>query len=72
MAKIDNPDDLFEHFNISQQCKNKIYQLYNTHNEKFLKPFAGICGGIKRQSKQILDNEFEHPKGTFYIKTTFI
>lgn len=69
MAKIDIPDDLFRHFTFSKDCQITINQLYNTHKEKFLKPFAGICGGIKRQAKEVLENEIEHPKGTFYIQT---
>lgn len=69
MAKIDNPNDLFYCFNISKDCQKQIHQLYNTHKEKFLKPLAGICGGIKRQAKEILDNEYEYPQGIFYVKT---
>ena len=72
MPKINKPNDLFKCFNISKDCKTHIHQLYNTHKEKFLKPFAGICGGIKRQAKEILDNEFEYPKGTFYVKIPFL
>lgn len=70
--RIKTPNDLFTCFNISSGCKVVIYQLYNTHKENFLKPFAGICGGIKRQANEILDNEYEHPIGTFYIKTSTI
>lgn len=70
--RIKTPDDLFNCFNISSNCKIAIHQLYNTHKENFLKPFAGICGGIKRQAKEILDNEYEHPIGTFYVKTSTI
>lgn len=69
MAKIDNPNDLWRCFNISKDCETSIHQLYNTHKEKFLKPFAGICGGIKRQAKEILDNEHEYPPGIFRVKT---
>ncbi|WP_295700988.1 hypothetical protein [uncultured Helicobacter sp.] len=69
MAKIDSPDDLFKHFNFSKDCKLIVSQLYNTHKERFLKALAGICGGIKRQAKEILENEYEYPKGTFYVKT---
>ena len=60
MAKIDNPNDLWRYFdNISKDCETSIHQLYNTHKEKFLKPFAGICGGIKH----------EYPPGIFRVKT---
>lgn len=72
MAKINTPDELFEHFAFAEDCKITINQLYNTHKESFLKPLAGICGGIKRQAKEILENEYEHPKGTFYVKTSTI
>lgn len=72
MAQINTPDDLFKHFLISNDCKIAINQLFNTHKEKFLKPFAGICGGIKRGANEVLENEFEYPKGIFYVKTTTI
>lgn len=69
MAKIDNPNDLLECFNISKDCDILIHQLYNTHKEEFLKPLAGICGGIKRQAKEVLNNQHEYPQGIFYVKT---
>lgn len=72
MAKINTPEDLFIHFLFTEDCKITINQLYNTYKEVFLKPLAGICGGIKRQSQEILKNEYEHPTGIFYVKTCTI
>lgn len=73
MAKIETPSDLFQILPFfSDDCKIKINQLYNTRKNVFLKPLAGICGGIKRQAREILENEFEHPKNTFYVKTSTI
>ena len=72
MAKINTPDELFEHFAFAEDCKVIVKQLYNTHKESFLKPLVGICGGIKRQAKEILENHSEHPKGTLYVKTSTI
>ncbi|MGJ0148704.1 hypothetical protein ACP0SG_01745 [Campylobacter lari] len=42
MASIANADDLCKHFSISEDCKIKIYQLYNTHKDDFLRPCIGI------------------------------
>ena len=47
----------------------RINQLFNTHREAFLKPLCGICIGIKLQTKEILDNEYEHTAEIFYMKT---
>lgn len=47
MASIKNADDLCKHFNVDSEVKIKIYQLFNTHKEEFLKPCLGIFIGIK-------------------------
>lgn len=72
MASINKIDDLFIHFNINIDCKIKINQLYNTHKNKFLSPFIAICKGIKTQNLIILDNQYEHPKEIFYVKTPYM
>lgn len=69
MASIKNADDLCKHFNVDSEVKIKIYQLFNTHKEEFLKPCLGIFIGIKKQLEIILINEYEYPKGIFCVKT---
>ncbi|HHS6757271.1 TPA: hypothetical protein ACTOAE_001742 [Campylobacter jejuni] len=49
MACIENADDLCKHFNISEDCKIKIHNLFNTHKDNFLKPCIGIFHGIKNK-----------------------
>ncbi|EAK9927265.1 hypothetical protein ACV0NZ_001734 [Campylobacter jejuni] len=71
MARIENADDLCKHFNISEDCKTEIHQLYNTHKDKFLRPVIAYFYAIKIQHENILINQYEHPKGTFYIKTSY-
>lgn len=72
MPQINTINELFKHFNFNNDIKLQISQLYQTHKESFLKPLIGICVGIKRQAKEVLKNEYEHPKGFFYVKTNNI
>ncbi|CAM4036370.1 hypothetical protein [Campylobacter armoricus] len=71
MASITNADDLCKHFNINEDCKTKIHQLYNTHKDKFLRPAIAYFHAIKIQHGNILINQHEHPKGIFYVKTNY-
>lgn len=71
MACIENADDLCKHFNISEDCKIKIHQLYNTHKDKFLRPAIAYFYAIKIQHENVLINQYEYPKETFYIKTSY-
>lgn len=69
MAQINTPKELFKHFRFTEDCKMQISQLHNTHREYFLRPFIGICVGINKQVREIIENEREYPEGTFYVKT---
>ncbi|EKT7769232.1 hypothetical protein PW851_001658 [Campylobacter coli] len=71
MAHIENADDLCKHFNISEDCKVKIHQLYNTNKDKFLRPAIAYFKAIKIEHTDILKNQYEHPMGVFYIKTNY-
>ncbi|EFO9447665.1 hypothetical protein [Campylobacter lari] len=72
MASIANADDLCKHFSISEDCKIKIHQLYNTHKDDFLRPCIGIFYGIKQQNEIILNNECEYPKDFFCVRTEYL
>ena len=72
MANIENAIDLCRHFKLSKDCEIKAHNLFNTHKDKFLKPCIGIFNGIKQQNKIILENEYEYPKGIFYVKTNYL
>lgn len=62
MAQINTPKELFKHFRFAEDCKMQISQLHNTHREYFLRPFIGICVGINKQVREIIENEREYPE----------
>ncbi|RDU57089.1 hypothetical protein CQA49_00015 [Helicobacter sp. MIT 00-7814] len=67
--QIKTPDDLVKIHNLNGELKTKVNQYFNAYKNDFLMPCNAYLHAIKQQLQNILNNELEHPKGTFYVKT---